>query len=157
MAKKKKRKSTKKQTHNYSVELIGILLVIIAIIGIIPNTGVVGNFISNFSAFLVGTWYNVLLIAVMTFSLLLSGCFDSNGAKKSADALNYVKTSFKPSIAIWGNGERCFIVDGKADSTYGNGFYANAEGYTPIVDINGGTNNIRYNMSGVPCYWIAFR
>lgn len=27
-----------------------------------------------------------LLIAVMTFSLLLSGCFDSNGAKKSADA-----------------------------------------------------------------------
>ncbi|MBD9085242.1 DNA translocase FtsK [bacterium] len=65
MAKKKKRKSTKKESSNYSVELIGILLIIIAVIGIIPNTGVVGNFISNFSAFLVGTWYNVLLVAVM--------------------------------------------------------------------------------------------
>ena len=71
MAKKKKRKSTKKQTNNYSVELIGILLVIIAIIGIIPNTGVVGNFISNFSAFLVGTWYNVLLIAVMIVGIYM--------------------------------------------------------------------------------------
>ena len=65
MDKKKKRKSPKKESSKYSVELIGILLIIIAIIGIIPQTGVVGNFISNFSAFLVGTWYNVLLVAVM--------------------------------------------------------------------------------------------
>jgi S-DNA-T family DNA segregation ATPase FtsK/SpoIIIE len=65
MAKKKKRKTTKKESSNYNVELIGILLIIIAIIGIIPNTGVVGNFISNFAAFLVGTWYNVLLVVVM--------------------------------------------------------------------------------------------
>lgn len=65
MAKKKKRKTVKKESSNYSVELTGILLIIIAVIGIIPNTGVVGNFISNFASFLVGTWYNVLLIAVM--------------------------------------------------------------------------------------------
>lgn len=65
MAKKKKRKSTKKESSNYNIELIGILLIIISIIGIIPNTGVVGDFISNFAAFLVGTWYNVLLIFVM--------------------------------------------------------------------------------------------
>ena len=65
MAKKKKRKTVKKESSNYSVELIGILLIIISIIGIIPNTGVVGNFISNFASFLVGTWYNVILVAVM--------------------------------------------------------------------------------------------
>ncbi len=65
MPKKKTKKTIKKDSNNYSVELIGILLIIIAIIGIIPGTGVVGNFISNFSAFLVGTWYNVLLILIM--------------------------------------------------------------------------------------------
>lgn len=62
---KKKKKTLKKETPKYSAELIGILLIIIGIIGIIPNTGVVGNFVSNFSVFLVGTWYNVLLILVM--------------------------------------------------------------------------------------------
>lgn len=65
MAKKKKRKTVKKESNKYSIELLGILLIIIAVIGVIPNTGVVGNFISNFAAFLVGTWYNVLLVAVM--------------------------------------------------------------------------------------------
>lgn len=71
MSKKKKRKSTKKESSKYSVELIGILLIIIAIIGIIPQTGVIGNFISNFSVFLVGTWYNVLLVAVMVVGIYM--------------------------------------------------------------------------------------
>ena len=71
MAKKKKRKNEKKEQNKYSFELIGILLIIIAIIGIIPNTGVVGNFISNFAAFLVGTWYNVLLIIVMIVGIYM--------------------------------------------------------------------------------------
>ena len=62
---KKKKKAVKKETAKYSAELIGILLIIIAIIGIIPNTGLVGNFTSNFAVFLVGTWYNVLLIFIM--------------------------------------------------------------------------------------------
>ena len=63
MAKKKTRKSEKKEK-TYSYELIGLLVILIGVIGIIPNTGVVGTFISNFAAFLVGTWYNVLLIIV---------------------------------------------------------------------------------------------
>lgn len=71
MAKKKIKKTVKKETNNYSIELLGILLIIIAIIGIIPNTGIVGNFISNFSAFLVGTWYNVLLILVMVIGVYM--------------------------------------------------------------------------------------
>lgn len=71
MDKKKKRKSPKKESSKYSVELTGIFLIILAIIGIIPQTGVVGNFVSNFSAFLVGTWYNVLLIAVMVVGIYM--------------------------------------------------------------------------------------
>ena len=63
MAKKKTRKSEKKEK-TYSYELIGLLVILIGVIGIIPNTGVIGSFISNFAAFLVGTWYNVLLIIV---------------------------------------------------------------------------------------------
>ncbi len=68
---KRKKKNAKNNTNNYGVELIGILLIIIAIIGIIPNTGIVGNFISNFSVFLVGTWYNVLLVLVMIIGLYM--------------------------------------------------------------------------------------
>ena len=49
MAKKKKRKETKKKDTGYKVELIGLLLILIAIIGFIPNTGPVGEFISDFS------------------------------------------------------------------------------------------------------------
>lgn len=71
MAKKKTKKTVKKESSNYSIELLGILLIIIAIIGIIPNTGPVGNFISNFAAFLVGAWYNVLLVLVMIVGLYM--------------------------------------------------------------------------------------
>lgn len=65
MAKKKNRKENKKKSTGYKTELIGLLLILIAIIGFIPKTGVVGNFISSFAVFLVGTWYNLLLVAVM--------------------------------------------------------------------------------------------
>ena len=71
MAKKKTKKTVKKESNNYSIELLGILLIIIAIIGIIPNTGIVGNFIGNFAAFLVGTWYNVLLILIMIIGIFM--------------------------------------------------------------------------------------
>lgn len=62
MAKKKKRKETKK-TPSYSVELKGILLILIAIIGCCPF-GIVASLIRGFAGFLVGVWYIVLLIAV---------------------------------------------------------------------------------------------
>ena len=68
---KKKKTNTKTNTNNYGIELIGILLIIIAIIGILPNTGIVGNFISNFAVFLVGTYYNVLLVLVMIIGLYM--------------------------------------------------------------------------------------
>ena len=67
MAKKKKRK----ETINFKIELIGLLLFLIAIIGFIPNTGIVGNFISNFAAFLVGTWYNLLLLSLLIIGIYM--------------------------------------------------------------------------------------
>ena len=71
MAKKKKRKETKKKDTGYKVELIGLLLILIAIIGFIPKTGPVGEFISDFSVFLVGTWYNLLLAALMVVGVYM--------------------------------------------------------------------------------------
>jgi len=63
MAKKKKRKEVKKTSSGYQVELVGILLILIAIIGICVF-GPVGKFIRAFSAFLVGEHYNILLALV---------------------------------------------------------------------------------------------
>ncbi len=71
MAKKKNRKETKKKDTGYHVELVGIFLILISIIGFIPNTGMIGNFIGSFAGFLVGTWYNVLLGIVMIIGIYM--------------------------------------------------------------------------------------
>ncbi len=60
MAKKKKRKDENKTKSGYKVEVIGILLILIGIIGIC-KFGPVGMFISGFAAFFVGTANNILL------------------------------------------------------------------------------------------------
>ncbi|MBE6152279.1 MAG: DNA translocase FtsK [Firmicutes bacterium] len=61
MSKKKKRKETNKPSSGYRIELIGVILIAAAIIGIC-EFGIVGNFLSGFASFLVGTGYNILLI-----------------------------------------------------------------------------------------------
>lgn len=71
MAKKKSRKETKKKGTGYQTELVGLLLILIAIIGFIPKTGIIGNFISSFAVFLVGTWYNPLLVAIMVIGIYM--------------------------------------------------------------------------------------
>lgn len=63
MAKRKKRKSAKKKEQTYSIELKGILLVLIMIIGCSPF-GILSNLIKGFAGFLVGSWYVVLLVLV---------------------------------------------------------------------------------------------
>lgn len=69
MAKKKKQKDEKKPNKGYYVELKGLILILIAIIGIGASVssgfGPAGKFIASFAAFLVGTWYNVLLILIL--------------------------------------------------------------------------------------------
>ncbi len=61
MAKRKKRRETKKFTHD--AELYGILLILISILGI-GKYGPVGRCIASFSLFLVGSLYLVLLVVL---------------------------------------------------------------------------------------------
>lgn len=70
MAKKKKRKEIKKASSNYGVELTGVILIAISIIGIC-QFGIVGNFLSGFASFLVGTAYNVLLACVFIVGIYM--------------------------------------------------------------------------------------
>lgn len=68
MAKKKKRKETKKES-NYKFELIGLFLIIITIIGYC-SYGIIGNLIQQFFVFLFGTWYWMLFVICF-----IIGCF----------------------------------------------------------------------------------
>ena len=69
MAKRKKRKETKKG-FAHSTELYGVLLVLAAILGI-GRYGPVGNMIASFSIFLVGVFYNVLLVVLLVIGAYL--------------------------------------------------------------------------------------
>ena len=60
MAKKKKRKEEKKPA-SYQVELLGMVLLLVSIIGIC-EFGIVGTFFKCFAAFLIGEWYILLFI-----------------------------------------------------------------------------------------------
>lgn len=62
MPKKKKRDYVRKQPA-YQFELNGLLLILIAIIGY-GKYGIVGNFISSLAIFVVGLWYQVLLLVI---------------------------------------------------------------------------------------------
>ena len=59
MAKKKKSKESS-ATNSYSVELIGLILILIGIIGF--GFGFVGSLIKKFAMFLAGSWWIVILI-----------------------------------------------------------------------------------------------
>ena len=72
MAKKKKTsKKDEKQEFNYSVELIGLLLIVIGIVGI--GFGIVGAMVKKFAMFLVGEfWWAILaLLLFMGFYMLI--------------------------------------------------------------------------------------
>lgn len=70
MAKKKKRKEDKKSGNGYNIELTGLLLILIAIIGF-GQFGIVGRLIVSFAAFLVGTLYGILLLALFITGLYM--------------------------------------------------------------------------------------
>ena len=63
MAKKKKRKESKK-SFEHAAELYGILLVLIAILGL-GKYGVVGRFFTSFSIFLFGSIYMLFLVSIL--------------------------------------------------------------------------------------------
>lgn len=70
MGKKKKRNEEKKPNRGYQVELTGLLLILIAIIGF-GQFGIVGELITSFSAFLVGTWYNILMVVLLVVGIYM--------------------------------------------------------------------------------------
>ncbi len=63
MAKKKKRKSNKEQ-NSHLIELLGVALVLISILGI-GRYGLVGKLVSAFAVFLTGVGYNIVLIVLL--------------------------------------------------------------------------------------------
>ena len=69
MAKKKKRKE-EKEPNSYSFELKGILLILIALIGIC-KFGLVGKFFRCFAVFLVGEWYSVFLVLLAIIGIYM--------------------------------------------------------------------------------------
>ena len=70
MAKKKSSRESESKTFQYSVELNGLLLILIGLIGF-GTFGPVGKIIKNFAIFLMGTWYAVVLLAVFVLGLYM--------------------------------------------------------------------------------------
>jgi S-DNA-T family DNA segregation ATPase FtsK/SpoIIIE len=69
MAKKKKSKTEETKSFNYSVELTGLIMVLIGIIGF--GFGIVGAFIKKFAMFLVGEWWPIILVLLIFLGLLM--------------------------------------------------------------------------------------
>lgn len=71
MAKRKKKKESPKQKFEHWNELVGLVLIIISILSIVPTPlGFIGQLGASFAMFLIGTWYQVLLL--FTFAV---GCY----------------------------------------------------------------------------------
>ena len=69
MAKKKKTKAAEKENFEYSVELTGLILILIGLIGF--GFGPVGSIIKKFAMFLVGGWAWIFLLIF----LMVLGCY----------------------------------------------------------------------------------
>ena len=67
---KKKTKKEKKSKFEYSNEIIGLIIILIAIIGI-GGYGIVGHIIRSFAIFLVGTIYIALLLFLLVLGVML--------------------------------------------------------------------------------------
>ncbi len=68
MAKKKKRKSSESNKPKFSIEFVGLILILIGVIGI-GVFGPVGSIIKHFAIFLVGTYYNVIVLVLILLGL----------------------------------------------------------------------------------------
>ena len=64
MAKRKRKKQTNSTSFKFSVELTGLILILVGIIGL-GVFGSVGNIIKEFAIFLFGAYYNVLIALVL--------------------------------------------------------------------------------------------
>ena len=68
MAKKKKTKDSSNNS-SYSVELTGLILILIGVIGF--GFGFIGSILKKFAMFLAGTWWMVILIALIILGVYM--------------------------------------------------------------------------------------
>ena len=71
MAKKKSRKDTNKSKFKYTSELVGFIIVLISIIGLC-DFGIIGDIVGGFALFLVGSWFQLLLIALFIIGFYMA-------------------------------------------------------------------------------------
>lgn len=69
MAKRKRKKQSSGTSFKFSVEITGLILILIGVIGL-GVFGPVGNIIKEFAIFLFGAYYNVLIVII-----LILGCY----------------------------------------------------------------------------------
>jgi len=71
MAKKKKKKKSSEKKFEHWNEVIGLFLIVVSILSIVPSPlGMIGELGASFAMFLIGTWYQVLLLFTLCF-----GCY----------------------------------------------------------------------------------
>lgn len=70
MAKRKKRKNSEASNPKFSVEIIGLILILIGVIGL-GVFGPVGNIIKDFAIFLFGSFFNALIIIVLFLGIYM--------------------------------------------------------------------------------------
>jgi len=69
MAKKKTSKDTETKTFQYSVELTGLILILIGLLGY--GFGLVGGIIKKFAMFLAGEWWWIILILILILGIYM--------------------------------------------------------------------------------------
>ena len=70
MTKRKKKKSANTSTPRFSVEITGLILILIGVIGL-GVFGPVGNIIKDFAIFLFGSYYNILIILLLILGMYM--------------------------------------------------------------------------------------
>lgn len=70
MTKRKKRKSANTTSPKFSVEITGLILILIGVIGL-GVFGPVGNIIKDFAIFLFGSYYNILIILLLVLGMYM--------------------------------------------------------------------------------------
>ena len=71
MAKRKRKKAKVKNSFEHWNEVIGLILILVSILSIVPEPmGFIGQIGASFAMFLIGTGYQILLLAT-----LVLGCY----------------------------------------------------------------------------------
>lgn len=70
MAKRKRKKQSSGTSFKFSVEMVGLILILVGIIGL-GVFGSIGNIIKEFAIFLFGSYYNVLIVLVLLLGIYM--------------------------------------------------------------------------------------